>query len=376
MADYENKVVSHISVYLDKTEKNLPAYVYAKQYDSNSRYIVARVLTESGTYVPPEVCQLNATKPDGNMAYVEGEVNADNTVSFLLTSNLLACHGTVSCDISFFSGGEKQALLTTSTFYIIVGRSNFDADAVESTTEEMIAIIAEAKAAGDAAQEIADEVQRKLDDGEFIGPPGPKGDPGESLKGAGEWDSTKSYSERSMVSYSGSSYMAITDVPPGVLITDDYYWMLVARSENVHLVEGPVTDTTAGTWTGTINGLTAYYEGLVVIYVPHVAGANTTRLNINGLGAKLCTWRDAAKCQRNMQLEAPSAWFIGTNSIITPVVFKHFRIIIRAILTRQLKLVLRHSVQTTLLNLLPVRMLRLQQTRKQRRLQFLHLRLQ
>lgn len=89
--------------------------------------------------------------------------------------------------------------------------------------------------------------------------------------------------------------MAITDVPPGVLITDDYYWMLVARSENVYLVKGPATDTTAGTWTGTIDGLTAYYEGLVVVYIPHVAGASTTKLNINGLGAKLCTWRDAAK---------------------------------------------------------------------------------
>lgn len=66
-------------------------------------------------------------------------------------------------------------------------------------------------------------------------------------------------------------------------------------NENVHFVKGPATDTTAGTWTGTIDGLTAYYEGLVVVYIPHVAGANTTKLNINGLGAKLCTWRDAAK---------------------------------------------------------------------------------
>ena len=55
-----------------------------------------------------------------------------------------------------------------------------------------------------------------------------------------------------------------------------------------YYVEGPTTDTTAGTWTGSIEGLTAYYEGLTIIYVPHVAGANTTKLNINGLGAKTC----------------------------------------------------------------------------------------
>lgn len=70
---------------------------------------------------------------------------------------------------------------------------------------------------------------------------------------------------------------------------------IALKSENVHFVKGPATDTTAGTWTGTIDGLTSYYEGLVVVYIPHVAGASTTKLNINGLGAKLCTWRDAAK---------------------------------------------------------------------------------
>ena len=56
----------------------------------------------------------------------------------------------------------------------------------------------------------------------------------------------------------------------------------------VYYVQGPSTDTTAGTWTGSITGLTAYYDGLTVLYVPAVAGASATTLNINSLGAKTC----------------------------------------------------------------------------------------
>ena len=46
------------------------------------------------------------------------------------------------------------------------------------------------------------------------------------------------------------------------------------------------TGTTSGTWLGTIDGLTSYYDGLMINYKIPVAGASTTTLNINGLGAK------------------------------------------------------------------------------------------
>lgn len=63
----------------------------------------------------------------------------------------------------------------------------------------------------------------------------------------------------------------------------------------IYYVVGPSTDTTAGTWTGTIDGLTAYYEGLTVFYRPVIAGASTTTLNINGLGAKTCYYNGTSK---------------------------------------------------------------------------------
>lgn len=78
--------------------------------------------------------------------------------------------------------------------------------------------------------------------------------------------------------------------------TSDKRWKLNAEVINgkpvgdpVYYVEGPDTDATAGTWTGTISGVTEYYDGLTVLYVPHVAGkSSATYLNINNLGAVQC----------------------------------------------------------------------------------------
>lgn len=47
------------------------------------------------------------------------------------------------------------------------------------------------------------------------------------------------------------------------------------------------TGTTAGTWVATINSdITSYYEGLTLLYEINIAGASTTTLNVNGIGAK------------------------------------------------------------------------------------------
>lgn len=46
------------------------------------------------------------------------------------------------------------------------------------------------------------------------------------------------------------------------------------------------TGTVAGTWLGSSDDITAYYDGLSIAYYINVAGASTTTLNINNLGAK------------------------------------------------------------------------------------------
>lgn len=52
----------------------------------------------------------------------------------------------------------------------------------------------------------------------------------------------------------------------------------------VHYIAG--TGTTAGTWLGTDNSITEYFDGLTIAYKIPIDGASTTTLNINGLGAK------------------------------------------------------------------------------------------
>lgn len=65
-----------------------------------------------------------------------------------------------------------------------VGESLGDAtapapDPVEKWIDKATGTLADVERAGNAAQAVADEVQRRLDDGDFVGPQGPKGDTGE-----------------------------------------------------------------------------------------------------------------------------------------------------------------------------------------------------
>ena len=65
-----------------------------------------------------------------------------------------------------------------------VGESLGDAtapapDPVETWIGKATDTLADVERAGNAAQAVADEVQRRLDDGDFVGPQGPKGDTGE-----------------------------------------------------------------------------------------------------------------------------------------------------------------------------------------------------
>ena len=69
------------------------------------------------------------------------------------------------------------------------------------------------------------------------------------------------------------------------------------------LVEG--SGSTAGTWLGTLDGLTAYYDGLLILYKPSVAGASTTTLNLNNLGAKTCYINNTTKLTTHFPVNQP-----------------------------------------------------------------------
>ena len=172
MPSLENKVVTHITLYADASTQNRPPYVYAKQYDANSRYLVVRIVDSNKDIAVTGAAQLNATKPDGTHSYIAGTANEDGTVTIGLTANLLAVEGKVSCDITVFDSADgDQALLTTSTFFILVDESNYDSDAIESTDEfstvsdaltKIAADRAAAESARDEAVSAAEEVQTTL----------------------------------------------------------------------------------------------------------------------------------------------------------------------------------------------------------------------
>lgn len=132
----QTKHIYPISLYVDKKDYNHPSRLYAKQYDAQTRYINATIKSHYGQVPIEGLAQLNAQKPDGTYYYANGIINNDNTVTVELTSQLLSAAGTVSCDISIFAqDNDDIAILTTSTFYIEVEKSNYDTDAIESSNE-------------------------------------------------------------------------------------------------------------------------------------------------------------------------------------------------------------------------------------------------
>ena len=65
------------------------------------------------------------------------------------------------------------------------------------------------------------------------------------------------------------------------------------------------TGTTAGIWLGSLTGLTAYYDGLLILYKSPVAGASTTTLNLNSLGAKTIYVNNTTKLTTHFPANQP-----------------------------------------------------------------------
>jgi len=65
------------------------------------------------------------------------------------------------------------------------------------------------------------------------------------------------------------------------------------------------TGSTAGTWLGTLDGLSAYTDGLIILYKPSVAGASTTTLNLNSLGAKTIYRNNSSKLTTHYGANSP-----------------------------------------------------------------------
>lgn len=74
----------------------------------------------------------------------------------------------------------KTAIACTRVSESLGGATAPAPDPVETWIDKATGTLADVERAGNAAQAVADEVQRRLDNGDFVGPQGPKGDRGET----------------------------------------------------------------------------------------------------------------------------------------------------------------------------------------------------
>ena len=94
--------------------------------------------------------------------------------------------------------------------------------------------------------------------------------------------SSGSTTETNIVEIGYSGYMNVKGSiqENGTALSNKY----AAKSQGIHYIVG--TGTTEGTWLGSHSDITAYFDGLTIAYKVGIAGADTTTLNINSLGAK------------------------------------------------------------------------------------------
>lgn len=126
-----------------------------------------------------------------------------------------------------------------------------------------------------------------------------------------DYDTYQKPASISLVGQQGGEYF----IAPNIKATTKFFGNVSGNASTADLAKHakgiiPVkgTGTTAGTWLATCDQITEYYDGLTIAYYVNVAGAATTTLNINSLGA-VTVRRDAG----NLTTHLP----VGTVVILT-----------------------------------------------------------
>ncbi len=124
------QIIQNISVEVSKP--NFFAAIVAKQYDSNSRFLKAKLIHDSKVVEIPNTSTttINAKRSDGEEKSFAGEVNNDNTVTVPLAFWMLELVGTVKCDISVL--GTDGSKLTSTTFVLEVQEASCDSGDVSA----------------------------------------------------------------------------------------------------------------------------------------------------------------------------------------------------------------------------------------------------
>ncbi len=250
-----NFSIYRISLDIHKTASQLS--FSARQGDTSRRLYIS--LVENGA--PYEISQecyavFSARKPDGTVISNSCTIQ-DNMIIYDMTEQTTALTGRCECEVSLY--GYDGEMISSPRFAYTVYPSVGTEDVVVSTDEvtslrtlitEANGAIGRANNAAESAEDIVEEVQEKLDNGEFIGPKGDDGDtgtPGNSM--VFRFSAHKDGTDFSTTWSPGMFYMGIASVPYGSPAPTDksaYTWTMFAT--NIFDVI-PVT-LSASAWSG------------------------------------------------------------------------------------------------------------------------------
>lgn len=146
------------SIKIDLVEKGVQPIVYAKQNDSQTRFIAASLFANGQPFSVPDgvVAMFRAGKPDGTACFYDSNETGTpaitiegNLVTVELAEQVLTAPGNVQAEINFYTaGGEK---LTSFSFAIQVEKSVLTDQEIVSSDYYNV-LTEQVKAAQDAAQ--------------------------------------------------------------------------------------------------------------------------------------------------------------------------------------------------------------------------------
>lgn len=146
------------AINIDLIEKSVKPLIYAKQNDSQTRFIAASLFANGHPFSVPDgvVAMFRAGKPDGTACFYDSNETGTpaitiegNLVTVELAEQVLTVPGNVQAEINFYTaGGEK---LTSFSFAIQVEKSVLTDQEIISSDYYNV-LTAQIKAAQDAAQ--------------------------------------------------------------------------------------------------------------------------------------------------------------------------------------------------------------------------------
>lgn len=146
------------AINIDLIEKSVKPLIYAKQNDSQTRFIAASLFANGQPFSVPDgvVAVFRAGKPDGTACFYDSNETGTpaitiegNLVTVELAEQVLTAPGNVQAEINFYTaGGEK---LTSFSFAIQVEKSVLTDQEIVSSDYYNV-LTAQIKAAQDAAQ--------------------------------------------------------------------------------------------------------------------------------------------------------------------------------------------------------------------------------